>query len=319
MDAMKASRITGYGGSEVTAVEEVPKPKAADGHVVVEVHAAGVNPFDAKLRAGNFKDSISLEFPATLGGDIAGVVAEVGTGVSGISVGDEVYGSANATGGAGSFAEYVAVSADQLAAKPGNVSFVEAGALPLAGASAYQVVVEHLDIAKGQRLLVHGGAGGIGSLAIQIAKHFGAQVITTVRASDRAFAKELGADEVIDYRSESFTDLVRDCDAVFDTAGGDVTKDSLKVIRPGGMLASMQLYGPLEGAEDYDVKVIPVHGKATAERLTALARLVDEGAVQPIVDRTFPLDQAGDALTYLQEGHPQGKVVVRVKGERLKK
>ncbi len=310
---VKASRITGYGGSEVTVLGDVPKPEAVGGQVVVQVHAAGVNPFDAKLRAGNFKDSISLELPATLGGDVAGVVTEVGPGVSGIAVGDEVYGSTNATGGAGSFAEFTAVAAGQLAPKPPRTSFTDAGALPLAGSSAYQVIVEHLGVSKGQKVLIHGGAGGIGSLAIQIAKHLGAHVITTVSAQDREFARELGADETIDYRAESFTDLVRDCDAVLDTVGGDVTKDSLRVLRPGGGLASMQLFGPLEGAEQYDVEVIPVRGKATAERLTKLAELVGQGAVRPIIDKTFPLEQAGDALTYLQEGHPRGKVVVQAR------
>ncbi|MEX2209974.1 MAG: NADP-dependent oxidoreductase [Patescibacteria group bacterium] len=313
---MKASQITGYGGNEVTVLDDVPEPEAGEGQVVVWVYAAGVNPFDAKLRAGNFKDSIKLEFPATLGGDLAGVVTAVGPGVSGVSVGDEVYGSAKAASGAGSFAESTVISADQLAPRPPGIPWIEAGALPLAGSSAYQVVVEHLGVSKGQKMLVHGGAGGIGSLAIQIAKHLGAHVITTVSARDREFARELGADEIIDYRTESFTDLVRDCDAVLDTVGGDVTKDSLKVIRPGGRLASMQLFGPLEGAGQYDVEVIPVHGKATADRLASLAELVSQGAVRPVVDRTFPLEQAGEALTYLQEGHPRGKVVVQVRTDQ---
>lgn len=311
---MKASQITGYGGAEVHVLNEAEKPVAGEGRVVVEVHAAGVNPFDCKVRSGQMQEAIPLQFPATLGGDVAGVVTAIGKGVSGVAVGDAVYGAADAVSGAGSFAEYTAVSADQLAPKPKDISFTEAGALPLVGASAYQVITEHLALSAGQKVLIHGGAGGIGSVAIQIAKSVGAYVATTVGAADAAFAKRLGADETIDYRKESFTDKVRDYDAVFDTVGGQTLHDSLKVLRPGGKLASMVLYGPLEGSEDYDVEVIPVQARATAGRLTKLTELVERGAVTVHVDKTFPLEQAGEALTYLQEGHPTGKVVISVKG-----
>lgn len=314
-EEMKASQITQYGDSDVHAVNEVENPTAGEGQVIVEVHAAGVNPFDWKVRAGHMQEMFQLEFPATLGGDVAGVVTEVGDGVSGVSVGDEVYGSANATSGAGSFAEYVTVPAGQLAPKPKTVSFTEAGGLPLAGASAYQVIVEHLSVSKGQKVLIHGGAGGIGSLAIQIAKHLGAHVATTVSTDDLEFAKQLGADEVIDYRTESFVDKVKDYDAVLDTVGGEVTMQSLKVLKSGGKLASMVLYGPLEGAENYDVEVIQVQSRATADRLQKLAKLVDQGVIKVTVDKTFPLEQTGEALSYLEEGHPKGKVVVTVKSK----
>lgn len=310
---MKASQISNYGGTEVHALNDVDKPSPGEGRVLVEVHAAGVNPFDGKLRAGLMKKVISLQFPAILGGDVSGVVAQVGPGVNGVSVGDEVYGSANAAGGAGSFAEYVTVSTSQLAAKPKSISFVEAGALPLTGASAYQAIVEHLGVSKNQKVLIHGGAGGIGSIAIQIAKHLGAHVATTVGPDGIVFAKQLGAEEVIDYHAQDFENKLRDFDAVLDTVGGDTTAKSLKVLRPGGVQASMALYGPLKEAEGLDVEVIAVSAKVTSERLQELTRLVDQGVVRVTVDTTFPLEQAGEAITHLQEGHPRGKVVIIVK------
>ncbi len=294
-------------------MNEVAKPTAGDGQVVVEVHAAGVNPFDWKVRAGLMKEMFSLKFPATLGGDVAGVVTEVGAGVTNLSVGDEVYGSASPTSGAGSFAEYTATAADQLASKPATLTFTEAGALPLAGVSAYQALVEHLTVSEGQKVLIHGGAGGIGAIAIQIAKHLGAYVATTVSTDDREFVTRLGADEVIDYRTESFVEKLADYDAVFDTVGGEVTKQSLKVLKAGGKLVSMVLYGPLKEAESYNVGVTSVSSRATTERLQKLAELVEQGVVKVTVAKTFPLEQAGEALTYLQEGHPTGKVVVTVK------
>lgn len=308
---MNASQISDYGGAEVHQLNEVERPNAGVGQVVVQVHAAGVNRFDWKLREGLMK-SIPLQFPAILGGDVSGVVADVGTNVKRFSLGDEVYGSANAARGAGSFAEYVAVSANQLAYKPKSLSHIEAGGLPLAGSSAYQAIVEHLGVAAGQKVLIHGGAGGIGSHAVQIAKHLGAYVATTVSARDAEFVEKLGADEVIDYRTESFEEKLRKYDAVLDTVGGATTIASLKVLKPGGKLASMALYGALEGADDHDVEVIPVAAKATTARLEALAKLVDEGPLTVTVDKTFPLAQAGEALTYLHTGHPRGKVVITV-------
>lgn len=310
---MKASQITDYGGAEVHRLNEVERPTAGTGQVVVEVHAAGVNPFDWKLRAGYLKETIPLQFPATLGGDCSGTVAQVGAGVSGVSVGDEIYGLANATGGAGSFAEFVAVTAGQLAPKPAELSHAEAAGLPLAGASAYQAVVDELGVRNGEKVLIHGGAGGIGSHAIQIAKHRGAQVATTASSQDAAFLRGLGADEVIDYRTESFAEKRRAYDAVLDTVGGEVTTQSLKVLKPGGKLASLMLSGPLAGAEHYDLTIIPISAKATTDRLQKLTALVRQGVLEVTVDKTFPLALAGEALTYLQKGHPTGKVVITVK------
>lgn len=311
---MKASQITNYGGSDVHQLNEIDQPTAQPGEVLVEVHAAGVNPFDWKLRAGYMKDAIPLEFPATLGGNVAGIVTALGDGVDGFNVGDEVYGMANSVGGAGSFAEYVSVPAEQLAAKPRTLSQTEAAVLPLAGASAYQTIVTELGVSEGQKVLIHGGAGGIGSFAIQLAKHRGAFVAATAGTDDLDFVKSLGADEVIDYTTDDFSKQLEEYDAVLDTVGGDVTTKSLGVLKRGGKIASLLLYGPLEGAAEKGVEAIAVQARPTTENLTAVAALADDGVAGVFVGKTFPLEQTGEALTYLQEAHPKGRVVISVKG-----
>jgi alcohol dehydrogenase len=310
---MKAAQINSYGGKEVLkTVNDAPKPKAEAGQVLVEVRAAAVNPFDWKVREGYMKDFLPLQFPATLGGDLGGVVAELGEGVESFKIGDEVYGQANAAGGQGSYAEFSPVKADQLALKPKSVDFVTAAALPLASVSAYQAIVEHVNLQSGQKILIHGGAGGIGSFAIQIAKHLGAYVTTTASANDSDFVKSLGADEVIDYKTQDFSAQLKDYNAVFDTVGGETYKKSYRILKPNGVLVSMVEQDDGGLAKKFNITAIHQGTKTTTEKLTKIAELVDVGAIKANVDKVFPLEEAGEALAYIQGGH-RGKVVIKIK------
>ncbi|MDB5171079.1 MAG: NADPH:quinone oxidoreductase [Candidatus Saccharibacteria bacterium] len=311
---MKAVQITKYGGQDAMQVNDsVERPTAVEGQVIIEVYAAAVNPFDAKVREGLVGDKFKLNFPAILGGDAAGVVAEIGEGVTGFEIGQEVYGAANALGGHGSFAEYTTVVAGQLASKPKSVDFVTAAALPLVGASAYQALVETMALQAGQKILIHGGAGGIGSVAIQIAKAIGAYVATTAASKDLDFVKSLGADEVVDYTSQDFSEIFKDYDAVFDTVGGETNSKSYQVLESGGTLVSMVAPANDALVAQYGIIYSTQSSRATTERLTNIAELVDAGKLTIHIDTVFPFDQAAEALEYLKTGHPRGKVVIQVK------
>jgi alcohol dehydrogenase len=308
---MKAAQINKYGGSEVVEINRnAPKPVASRGQILVEVYAAGVNPIDWKIREGY----IPLKFPATLGGDFSGVIADVGEGVSGFKKGLEVYGYGSVLGGgSGSFAEFVSADVKVMALKPKKITHVEAGAFPLTGVSAWQALVDHMSLSKGKKILIHGGAGGIGSIAIQLAKHLGAYVATTVSSKDMQYVKELGADETIDYKNQSFEDLLNDYDGVYDTVGGETYVRSLKVLKKGGIIVSMLEQPRPELMEQYEVKAIGQLTQVNSERLSKLAELIDQRVTKVHVDKTFPLEQAGEALAYLQSGHPRGKVVLKMK------
>jgi NADPH:quinone reductase-like Zn-dependent oxidoreductase len=258
------------------------------------------------------KEFISLQFPAILGSDVAGVVDEIGPDVTDFTIGQEVYGMANAAGGHGSYAEYAPVSAKQLAAKPTTLDFITAAAVPLAGVSAYQALVDHLALQPGQKILIHGGAGGIGSLAIQIAKQLGAHVATTVKAADTSFVTNLGADEVIDYTAQDFTETLTEFDAVFDTVGGETNTKSYTILKPGGSLVSLVAPPNDDLVAKHNIHYTHQSSQPTVERLTELANLIDSGKLKVNVDKTFSLDQAPEALEYLKTGHPKGKVVIQV-------
>jgi NADPH:quinone reductase-like Zn-dependent oxidoreductase len=309
---MKAARLQDYGGKGALVVMDAPKPEPDDDAVLVEVHAAGINPFDWKVREGLTRQMAELKFPATLGGDFAGIVLATGKDVRTVRIGDAVYGQAGALSGQGSFAEFVPVKAGQVALKPKSTDFIAAAALPLAAGSAYQALVDHMDLQKGQKILVHGGAGGIGSMAIQLAKHLGAYVATTVSTEQAGFVKSLGADEVIDYKGEDFGKLVKGFDAVFDTVGGGTTQKSYGVLRPGGALVSMVAQPDEELVKRHGVVFTAQFTQVTTDRLQAIAALVDQGALKPVIDKVFPLDEAAEALEYQKTGSPQGKVVLRI-------
>jgi alcohol dehydrogenase len=317
---MRAARIDRYGGPDVVAVvADADRPIVAEGQLIVEVWASSLNPIDTVLRAGHLQGKLPLHFPVTLGGDFAGVVAEVGPNTPGFFRDDEVYGQASALlGGSGALAELVAASASMTALKPKTVDFKTAASLPLVGASAIQAIVDHMNVQRGQRILVHGGAGGIGSIAIQLAKHLGAHVAATARREDVEFVKGLGVDYVIDTDSHAFEDAVGELDAVLDTVGGDIARKSYSVIRGGGVLVSMVVPPDETLMRETGVTAIYQFTRPTAERLTTLAALVDEGVITPRVDRVFPLDHAADAFAYRETGKAHGKVVVTVEESRVR-
>ena len=317
---MKSSQIKRYGGSEVVEINQsASSPNdPSEGKVLVSVKAAGVNPSDWKLREGFFKQMVPLQFPATLGMDFSGVIEKVGVGVaSDLKQGDEVYGQSGLfAGGSGAFAEMALANADKIAHKPKTLTHEQAAGLPLVGVSAWQALVETIGLSKGQKILIHGGAGGIGSIAIQLAKHLGAYVATTVSTNDIQFVKEeLGADEVIDYKTQTFENVLpHDFDAVFDTVGGETYTRSFKVLKrgggSGGIIVSMLEQPVQELMDQFGVKAVFLFSQVNRERLTKLAEWVDQNNIRVNVERTFPLDEARAALDYQRDVHPRGKIVL---------
>lgn len=311
---MKAVQIKKYGGSEVVETNQsAPEPIVSAGKVLVIVKAAGVNPVDWKIREGNMQQMIQLQFPSTLGMDFSGVIKQVGEGISAFKQGDEVYGQAAViTGGSGAFAEMALANGETIAHKPKSLSHAEAAGLPVVGVSAWQALVENIGLSKDQKILIHGGAGGIGSIAIQLAKHLGGYVATTVDTKDRQFVQELGANQMIDYKAQNFEDILHDYDAVFDTIGGETYRRSFKVLKKGGMIVSMLEQPNSELMNHYGVKAIFEFTQVNRERLTKLAQWVDQNNINIHVDKTFSLDEAGKALDYQKDIHPRGKIVLVV-------
>lgn len=312
---MRAVQINKYGGTEVLEINEnAPEPSAKNEQVVVDVFAASMNPFDWKVRAGYMKEMMPLTFPATLGGDFAGVVTEIGEGVSDYKRGDEVFGSALVfNGGSGSFAQKASANTKNIAHKPTSVNFQQAAALPLVGASAVQALEEHIKLRNGQKILIHGGAGGIGHIAIQIGKAIGAYVATTVSTNDMDFVRKLGADKTIDYKTQKFEDMRKDFDAVFDTVGGETLEKSFPILKKGGMLVSM-VGQPNEAlATKYGVTGIGQGTQTNAAHLTRVKELVDNGKITVNIDKVFPLEQVKDAFIYQENVHPRGKIVLKLK------
>jgi NADPH:quinone reductase-like Zn-dependent oxidoreductase len=310
---MHAVQLTAYGGKESITVQETEKPKPSKGEVLVEVIAAGLNPFDWKVRDGMMKDFIPLELPATLGGDLVGRIVEVGEEISEWHVGEVVFGQAGAVSGKGSWAEYAPVKASSLAIKPDNIGMHEAGGASLVCVSAYQALVETLNVQPGQKILIHGGAGGIGNVAIQIAKHLGAEIAATASAEDEQFVKRLGADTFIDYRTQDFSELLSGYDAVYDTVGGDTALKSYQVLRQGGKLVSMVAEPDETFAQQCKVSASHQASQPNPARLNAVAELLKSGAVQIHVDKVFQLSEAAEALEYLKTGSPRGKVVLQMR------
>src|SRR5918992_1841898 len=313
---MKSAQIKRYGRSEVVEINQntpaLNDPSA--GKVLVTVKAAGVNPADWKVREGYFQQMTPLQFPSTLGMDFSGTIEKVGEGVDGFKQGEEVYGDAAAIrGGSGAFAEMALTNEDSIAHKPKTLSYEEAAGLPLVGVSAWQALVETMGLSGSQKILIHGGAGGIGSIAIQLAMRLRAFIATTVSTNDKEFVKELGANEIIDYKTQTFEDLLpHDYNAVFDTVGGETYTRSFSVLKKGGIIISMLEQPNQELMNRFGVKAIFQFTQVNRERLTKLAQWVDQNNIHVNVDRTFPLDEAGKALDYQRDVHPRGKVVLQV-------
>jgi alcohol dehydrogenase len=314
---MKSVQINEYGGSEVIKINQsTPEPTTSSGKVLVTIKAAGVNPADWKIREGGLQHLVSLQFPSTLGMDFSGVIKQIGAGnsASDFNQGDEVYGQAGVLhGGSGAFAEMALAKIENIAHKPKRLSHSEAAALPLVGVAAWWALKDDIGLLKDQKILIHGGAGGIGSIAIQLAKNLGAYVATTVSTNDKQFVQDLGADEVIDYKNKIFEDLLHNYDAVFDTVGGDTYRRSFKVLKKGGLIVSMLEQPDPDLMNQYSVKAVFRFAQANRERLIKLAQWIDENSnIRINVEKSFSLDQAGEALDYQKDVHPRGKVVLIV-------
>lgn len=311
---MKAVEVIDYGSSDVLKINEnTPMPVPGESQVLVKVKAASINPFDVKIRSGVYKGAIPIKFPYIIGGDFAGVITEIRKDVSEFKIGDEVFGSAIIlNGGSGAFVQFVVSNVKNMASKPKNIDFIKAASLPLVGSSAIQALEEHIGLRAGQKILIHGGAGGIGSIAIQLAKHLGAYVVTTVGEKDKEFVSSLGVDRIFDYKNEKFEEIISDYDAVYDTVGGKVTDLSFKVLKKGGIIVSMLGMPNEELAKSYEVKAIGQTTHTNNEHLSRLSELVENGAVKPQLDKVFPLEKAKEAFDYQEKGKPRGKVVLEI-------
>ncbi|HWU46122.1 MAG TPA: NADP-dependent oxidoreductase [Humibacter sp.] len=330
---MRAFVTTAYKGPLRQA--EVAEPAIGESDVLVGVHAAGVNKLDEMIRVGAFKRILPHSLPLILGHDLAGIAIRVGRNVHSFKPGDEVYARAN-NSQIGTFAERIAVAESDLARKPSSISMEEAGSLPLVALTAWQALVERGHVEPGQKILIHGGAGGFGSVAIQLARHLGATVATTASASNHDFVRELGADIAIDYRTQDFEQILSGYDLVIDTIGGENLEKSLRVLKRGGK--AIALVGPPDPAFAREVGLGPalrlaiaglsagirrkarrlgvkyefLFVRADGEQLREISALVDNGALRPIVGRVFPFDRAAQALESTAKGGIRGKTVVSI-------
>ena len=306
---MKAVFIEKFGGAEVLQYGDQPDPVAAAGEVVVSVVAASVNAADWKVRAGEYSQAT---FPLILGRDFSGLIAGLGPGVDDLKVGDPVFGVLDA-GKEGAYAEKVAIKASIVAKKPAALSDVDAAALALTGLTAIRSIEDTLKLKRGEKILIQGGAGGVASLAIQLAKHIGARVITTTSAPNLAYVRGLGADEVIDYNAQNFTRAVSGCDAVFDTVGGDVAKQSYAVLKPGGRAAFIASGAEAPKPDRSDVTGLRPPVPRSRKAMERIAELYVAGAIKPPEVKLYKLAQATEAHRLSQARHFRGKLVFQVR------
>lgn len=333
---MKAFVLERYGKKRALRLTDLPSPELRDDELLIEVHAAGVNLLDAKIRSGEFKLILPYRLPLVLGHDVAGVVVRVGPRVRKFKLGDEVYARLDDFR-IGSFAEFVPVREASLALKPRRLTMEEAASLPLVGLTAWQALVEKAQLRKGQKVFVQAGSGGVGSFAIQLAKHLGAIVATTTSAANAALVKGLGADLVIDYRTQDFEAVLQDYDLVLNSQDGKTLAKSLRVLKAGGKLISIS--GPpdpefgREIAAPGFVKLVMrllsagirrraqgrgigytfLFMRANGSQLGEITRLVEAGAIRPVIDRVFPFESTNEALAYVEAGRAKGKVVIKLK------
>jgi NADPH:quinone reductase-like Zn-dependent oxidoreductase len=308
---MLAVRIHQYGKRDALSLDDIPVPEIGPDELLVRVVAASVNPVDWKVREGYLAQMIPHRLPLTLGWDLSGVVQAVGRDVQGWQPGDAVFSRPDLARD-GSYAEFVAVRALECAHKPRTISHVEAASLPLAGITAWEAMVTTARVQAGQRVLVHAGSGGVGSLAIQILKHLGATVIATTSGRNRALVESLGADQVVDYTTTRFTEAVEPVDAVFDTLGGQVQEDSWAILRPGGIQVSIISPPDEEKARARGLRGAFVFIGPNAPVLEQLAALVDGGKLRPIVGAEFALRDIVQAHALSESGRTVGKIVLYV-------
>ena len=333
---MKAFIVDRYGSKDGLRAGEMPDPELREDEVMVQVHAAGVNPLDAKIRNGEFKLILPYRPPFVLGHDAAGVAIRVGPRVRQFKPGDQVYARPDDFR-IGAFAEYIAVKEDCLAIKPRELSMEEAASIPMVGLTAWQALIEKADLKKGQKVFIQAGSGGVGTFAIQLAKHLGATVATTTSAANAELVKSLGADVVIDYKKDTFESLLRDYDVVLNSQDGKTLDKSLRVLKGGGKLISisgppdpefgeeirspwfvrlvMRLlsFGIRRKARRRNVTYSFLSMKASGRQLREITRLIDSGVIRPVLDRVFPFESTNEAIAYVEKGRARGKVVVRVR------
>jgi NADPH:quinone reductase-like Zn-dependent oxidoreductase len=333
---MKAFLLDRYSKGGALRLGEMPEPELRERDVLVAIHATSLNPLDAKIRDGEFKLILPYRLPLVLGNDLAGVVVRVGPKVQGFKPGDEVYARPRQDR-IGTFAEFIAVDEADLAPKPKNIGMEEAASLPLVALTAWQVLVERAQLKPGQKVLIHAGSGGVGAIAIQLAKHLGATVATTTSTANVDLVKSLGADVVVDYRKQDFAQVLDGYDVVLNSLDKDTLEKSLKVLKPGGKLISIS--GPPDAAFAREsgfnwflqrvmgLLSLGIRRKATARgvtysflfmrahggQLAGITSLVESGALRPVVDRIFPFPETNAAMDYLAKGRAKGKVVIRLK------
>lgn len=307
----RAIVINAYGGKEELAEAKVDLPALEADQILVKTAATSINPIDWKLREGYLKQMFPWQFPIILGWDIAGEVVEVGAEVSDFNIGDAIYARPETTP-FGTYADYAIVDATLAALKASNQTFAEAAAVPLAGLTAYQALFDHGDLKAGQKVLIHAGAGGVGTYAIQLAKAVGAYVITTASPSNHELLRTLGADEVIDYHTTDFETTLSDIDLVFDTMGGDVQRKSYTVLKPNGRLVTILSVEDEAAGKEKNITAKAIWLRTNGEQLKELAALIEDGKVKSVIGATFPLTVQGiyDAHALSETHHAVGKIVI---------
>jgi len=311
MEMMKAVLVHEYGNPAAMRVEQTGIPKLQPDEILVRVNAASVNPVDWKVCDGMLKDKLPMAMPFIPGGDFSGTVAATGSEAAGVTIGMAVFGMTSTPGyRAGAFAQFVAVNANHVAAKPKTLSHEEAAGVPLAALTAWQAVFDRAGLRAGQKILIHAGAGGVGSFAIQFARAAGAIITTTTSAANTGYVRALGADEVIDYRAQNFGDVGRDFDAVIDLIGGETQERSYAVLRPGGVLVNAWGAIMQDKAEAAGVRGVKVAVEPDANQLSKIAELIDAAKVRVAVAKVFPLADCAAALDESRTGHVRGKIVL---------
>lgn len=333
---MKAFVLNRYGKNEKLQLIDITEPDITENEVLVQVHSAGVNLLDSKIKDGEFKLLLPYKPPFILGHDVVGVVVKIGSKVSKYKVGDEVY-SRPADHHIGTFAEYIAITENDLAFKPKNLTMDEAASIPLVGLTAWQALVEKAKLKKGQKVFIQAGSGGVGTFAIQLAKHLGATVATTTSSVNKDLVKSLGADIVIDYKTEDFETILKDYDVVLNSQDAKTLEKSLKILKSGGKVISISGPPDVEFANEaglsWLVKMIMrllsfsikkkarrlqvnfsfLFMKAQGEQLSQITKLIESGVIKPVMDKVFPFEQTNEAMSYVEAGRAKGKVVVKVK------
>jgi alcohol dehydrogenase len=333
---MKAFIVDRYKSKDGGRIAEMPEPELLEDDVLVQVQAAGINLLDSKIRSGEFKLILPYRLPLILGNDVAGVVVQVGSRVRRFKRGDEVYARPDKDR-IGTFAEFISMNEDDVAIRPKELSMEEAASIPLVGLTAWQALIERANLKRGQKVLIHAGSGGVGTFAIQLAKHVGAIVATTTSAANLDLVKDLGADIVIDYRKDDFETTLHDYDVVLNSLDEKTLEQSLRVLKPGGKLISIS--GPPDPdfareiglswvlklvmqvlsfrirkkAKRHHVDYSFLFMRASGDQLREITSLIDSGIIRPVVDRVFPFESTKEALAYVEKGRTKGKVIVKVR------